>query len=65
LAALSLTAKNYFKNFGKDKGLERLELIQADYHQWVDDNVANFDFIISNPPYIPHPKIQGLEKQVR
>ena len=44
-------------------GLEgRGEIIAAD---WKDASVEQFDIILSNPPYIPHGDIPGLEPEVR
>jgi Methylase of polypeptide chain release factors len=44
---------------------DRLKLVHASFSQFVEQNVTKFDFIISNPPYVPTAKYEKLEKQIK
>jgi len=66
LLALELTARNYFKVFGREENIEkRLRLIQSDYSSFSKENVHQFDLIISNPPVIPTKDWDLLEKETK
>ena len=57
--ALQICSKNSIKNQVDD----RLQLIKSDLFS--DLKNQKFDFIISNPPYIPSKDIAGLQEEVR
>lgn len=57
--ALKLT----LKNAEKLKVQDRLKLIYSDLYKNID--FKNYDFIISNPPYIPTKDIKNLEDKIK
>jgi len=66
LLALELTARNYFKVFGREDQIEkRLKLIQSEYSPFTKDNVHYFDLIISNPPTIPTNEWDNLQPEIK
>ena len=50
-------------NAEKHDVLRRLNLLESDIFSSIND--ADFDLIVSNPPYIPMPDIETLQKEVR
>ena len=68
IKAINLTKKNAL-NVLENKYDERLTLINATFHEYAlqkhnyDD--IKFDFIISNPPYIPSAVCKKLDKQIQ
>ncbi|MFC2150184.1 peptide chain release factor N(5)-glutamine methyltransferase [Calditrichota bacterium] len=43
----------------------RIKLIKADTFQWLADRDDSFDFILSNPPYIPAVEVPTLHNDVK
>ncbi|MDE6276407.1 MAG: peptide chain release factor N(5)-glutamine methyltransferase [Clostridia bacterium] len=56
--ALNVAKQNAQANAVADK----IQLVQSDMFESVE---GKFDIIVSNPPYIPHGDIAGLDKEVR
>jgi release factor glutamine methyltransferase len=66
LTALELTARNYYRVFGReDKIKKRLKLVQSNYPAFTKDNVHYFDLIISNPPIIPTNDWENLHLETK
>ena len=60
---ISAGALNMAKSNARALGVEgRIELLQCSY---LDDLAGQFDFLVSNPPYITTETIKSLESQVR
>ena len=60
--ALKVAEANRERILGEEK--ERLRLIKSDMFEGLEPK-AQFDVIVSNPPYIPSEVIEGLEPEVR
>ena len=60
--ALKVAEANRERILGEEK--ERLQLIKSDMFEGLEPK-AQFDVIVSNPPYIPSEVIRGLEPEVR
>lgn len=60
--ALRVAEANRERILGEEK--ERLRLIKSDMFEGLEPK-AQFDVIVSNPPYIPSEVIEGLEPEVR
>ena len=60
--ALKVAEANRERILGEEK--ERLQLIKSDMFEGLEPK-AQFDVIVSNPPYIPSEVIEGLEPEVR
>ena len=60
--ALKVAEANRERILGEEK--ERLRLIKSDMFEGLEPK-AQFDVIVSNPPYIPSEVIRGLEPEVR
>ena len=60
--ALKVAEANRERILGEEK--ERLRLIKSDMFEGLEPK-AQFDVIVSNPPYIPSKVIEGLEPEVR
>jgi len=61
---VSRTALNVARqNAGKHGVAERLGLLESDVFQTVD--TADFDLIVSNPPYVPDTDVETLQHEVR
>lgn len=60
--ALKVAEANRETILGEEK--ERLRLIKSDMFEGLEPK-AQFDVIVSNPPYIPSKVIEGLEPEVR
>lgn len=58
--ALEVTKKNCIKNKVED----RVNIIQSDLFESIDEN-NKFDIIVSNPPYIKTDVIKTLDKEVQ
>ena len=61
---LAIAARNIhtYKNLLAPRN-NRLELVQSDLFSAIDSH-SKFDFIVSNPPYIPSDKIANLQTEV-